>query len=171
MYLKFLVYSLFVCILLSCKSAAPKTSHRAKYEPPRVNSAGHATHPAVKKARTYLGTPYKYCGLDHHGIDCSGLVYVSFKEMHIDLPRMANDQSKRGKRVYIGELSEGDLVFFKEKKNGSSKKITHVGIISSSNYPNSVTFIHSSTSKGVREDELMSGYWKDLYVMAVRIDG
>lgn len=172
MNLKYISYTLVsLMILISCKSSTPHTYHKTQPSTPKASQrppSSHSNNVVVQKAKTYLGTPYKYSGLDHKGIDCSGLVYVSFQEIHVTMPRVAEDQSKKGRRIYIGELHAGDLVFFKEKK--SSSKITHVGIISNTDYPNSVTFIHASTSKGVREDELMTGYWKDLYLMAVRVN-
>lgn len=167
---------LFSIVCVSCKSNKTVSNNYAKPnrktqigQNPSQNGGQESNNPVVKKAKTYIGTPYKYAGLDHKGIDCSGLVFVSYQEVHVTLPRIASDQAKKGKRMYIGELQPGDLIFFSEKKGGS--KITHVGMVTYANYPDNVTFIHASTSKGVREDQLMGGYWRDLYVMAVRVGG
>src|SRR5690606_20859729 len=103
----------------------------------------------VKTAESYIGTKYKFGGIDKKGMDCSGLVYTVFKENGITLPRTSTEQSKLGEAVYIGELQAGDLIFFGEK--AGSKKIAHAGIVSFSD-GKTVRFIHASTSKGVRED-------------------
>ena len=37
-------------------------------------------------ARTYIGTPHTYGGQSKTGIDCSGLVYISFQEIGMQIP-------------------------------------------------------------------------------------
>ena len=39
----------------------------------------------VWTAVSYKGTPYKYAGITKSGMDCSGLVYASFKSRGIEL--------------------------------------------------------------------------------------
>ena len=119
----------------------------------------------VKTAKKYLGTKYKYGGITKKGLDCSGLIYVTFQEHGMTLPRISRDQAKEGKAVYIGELEAGDLIFFGATKG--SKKITHAGIVSRRE-GKQVYFLHSSSSKGVIESDL-SGYWGDKYIKARRV--
>ena len=118
----------------------------------------------VAKAKTYIGTKYKYGGTTSSGMDCSGLMCQSYASVNIKLPRTSNDQSNYGKRVYIGELQKGDMIFFGAYKG--SKKVTHVGMISSVS-KSQIKFIHASSSKGVMESEL-STYWRDRYIKARR---
>ena len=70
----------------------------------------------VERARSYLGTPYRYGGTTVLGMDCSGLLMRSFEAIDVYIPRTAKAQSKMGKRVHLDELNKGDLVFFAAKK-------------------------------------------------------
>ena len=90
---------------------------------------------------------------------------ASYQIIGVQLPRTSSEQSTIGKRVYIGELEPGDLVFFGDSPN--SKKITHVGLISHVS-TNSIKFIHASTRAGVVESELLSNWYKPRYIKAVR---
>ncbi len=120
--------------------------------------------PVLTEAKDYLGTPYRYGGNDKRGIDCSGLTQLAYGKAGISLPRSAAGQSQYGTKVARKNLEVGDLVFFDSKGKG---KIHHVGMIVKVEGSRAV-FIHSSTSKGVRYDELNQGYWADKLVDARR---
>lgn len=157
-------------MLIACKSNKPISRSNSKInkgsEASTIKSNKSKVENLIKSARTYLGVKYRYAGNDRNGIDCSGLTCASFKTVEISLPRTANDQAGIGKRVYIGELRKGDLVFFTDKKGNT--KITHVGIVTNVT-SSSVTFIHASTKKGVIENELLTGYYRELFLKAVRV--
>ncbi|MEQ8905434.1 C40 family peptidase [Ekhidna sp.] len=112
----------------------------------------------IATGRSYIGTPYKWGGMSRSGIDCSGLIYNSYKTIGVDLPRTAKEQSKTGKKRGWEGIREGDLVYFKFKKKGSkwfhSGMITYVG-------KDKILFVHSSSSKGVVESNLLADYYKD----------
>jgi cell wall-associated NlpC family hydrolase len=55
-------------------------------------------------------------------------------------------------------------VFF--KTNGAIQ-INHVGLVTKINLQK-VIFIHASTSKGIREDDLNQNYWAQSFVKALR---
>ena len=79
----------------------------------------------VKIAKKYLNTPYLWGGRTHLGIDCSGYTQIVYRCFDINLPRDSYQQIKKGTPVLNFKNSQiGDLAFF-----GTSKKITHVGII------------------------------------------
>lgn len=120
----------------------------------------------ISTARSYTGTPYRMGGMTRSGMDCSGLLYVSFKSAGINLPRTAKEQSKYGKRVFIDELRPGDLVFFSARKG--RRKITHAGIVTETYGKTDIQFIHSSTSRGVIEANLLNDYYRSIYVKARR---
>lgn len=112
----------------------------------------------VATGRSYIGTPYKWGGMSRTGIDCSGLIYNSYKTIGVDLPRTAKEQSKTGKKRGWNGLRAGDLVYFKFKKKGSkwyhSGMITYVG-------DDKILFVHSSSSRGVIESNLLADYYKN----------
>lgn len=165
---------LFILVLLSsCGSKKSKTYSKKTTRSTKTTSAPSkketkATGKAstvIDEARHYFGTKYRYGGTDKKGIDCSGLMCAAYSSIGVQLPRTSSEQSHVGKRVYIGELQPGDLVFFGDSPN--SKKITHVGLISSVS-TNSIQFIHASTRAGVVESELLSNWYKPRYIKAVR---
>ncbi|EMR02810.1 putative endopeptidase Spr precursor [Cesiribacter andamanensis AMV16] len=120
----------------------------------------------ISTARAYLGTPYRYGGTDRKGIDCSGLLLCSFREADIKLPRTSAEQSSYGKAVSIYELRPGDLVFFSAKK--WKGKVSHAGLVTEVRGKDEILFIHSSTSKGVVESNLLSPYYRNIFVKARR---
>lgn len=100
----------------------------------------------LEEAEQWIGTPYKYGGLDKNGVDCSGLTYSVYLSVGTALPRTAEQQFVYTKRVSIDELDIGDLIFF--AKRG---KVSHVGIYTGNN-----SMIHASTSSGVVRQSLDS---------------
>ncbi len=120
----------------------------------------------LKDAEKYLGAPYKYAGNSSAGFDCSGLVSKVFDENKMKLPRRSEDQSKAGREISIKEAKPGDLVFF---ATSGGSRVSHVGIIHDIGNNGEVTFIHSSTSKGVIISSLNESYWNKSYLFARRV--
>ena len=99
-------------------------------------------------------------GLSKNGIDCSGLVYQTYRaKLGINLPRSSKDQSKIGRAIQQKELRTGDLVFF---KTGIFTR--HVGM-----YIDKGNFLHVSSSEGVMISNLEEPYWNSAYWKAQRI--
>ncbi len=154
-----------VCLLLSffllgCSSPVHKshspTSKAALSDPIMVISQ------LKDQLEQWHNTPYRYGGLNKHGIDCSGFVYRTFHDrFNILLPRTTSEQSKLGTRISKDDLMPGDLVFF---KTGSGKSELHVGI-----YDTHHEFIHASTSKGVIRSSLDNVYWRRVFWQARRL--
>jgi gamma-D-glutamyl-L-lysine dipeptidyl-peptidase len=68
-----------------------------------------ATTP-LAHARTLLGVPYLWGGMTRDGIDCSGLVHMSFRAAGKLVPRDADQQEDAG--TPVAELEPGDLVSY-----------------------------------------------------------
>ncbi|WP_339716620.1 C40 family peptidase [Cyclobacterium amurskyense] len=120
----------------------------------------------INTAKSYQGTPYRYGGNTRSGMDCSALVYLSFKSVGVTLPRVSAEQSKIGKRISKDKLKKGDVVFFATGRRRN--KVTHAGIVSEKRMGKTY-FIHASTSLGVTEDNLQSKYWSKRWVRGRRI--
>ncbi|MDR3123773.1 MAG: C40 family peptidase, partial [Treponema sp.] len=80
--------SRFVCLLFLLFPLAVLAA-----EPPLADvSAEDARARLVKAAQAYRGVPYRYGGLDRRGLDCSGLVFLSFRDsLQVEVPRRAED--------------------------------------------------------------------------------
>jgi hypothetical protein len=120
----------------------------------------------VSMAKTFLGTPYVSGGTSKEGTDCSGLVYACFSAAGVKLPRTSRDMAEFGTPVEDKkDIRMGDLVFFDSNNAG---KINHVGMVVNVAVTDA-NFIHASSSKGVIESPLMTGYWQDKHRKTVRI--
>ena len=112
---------------------------------------------------SFEGTRYRFGGTSKAGMDCSGLVYVSFKEADLELPRVSRDMAKQGRSVPLTKAQPGDLLFFSTSKKG--RGINHVGLIVERE-GGDIQFIHSTTSRGVIISSLDEKYWKNAFVQA-----
>ena len=144
------------------KDDKPSTKDDVAEDSGRPTSS--AVRSVIKKAETFLGTPYRYGGINKNGIDCSALTLNAYRSIGVDLPRSSKAQSGYGLPIKRARLKPGDLIFFTAKNNG---KIDHVGMVTKV-INKEVTFIHATTSKGVRYDRLDVGYWTNLFVEARR---
>ncbi|MGB5498349.1 MAG: C40 family peptidase [Maribacter sp.] len=135
-------------------------------EVPISTSPSSKANDIINTALTYSGVRYKFGGTTSKGMDCSGLLYVSFKEHNVAIPRVSNQMANEGKRIRVNQIEKGDLLFFKTTRKG--KKINHVGLVVAVKN-DEVKFIHASTSRGVIVSSLREGYWNYAFVKATRI--
>ncbi len=145
---------LMALCLAGCSSHVPPNT--------RLGEAGEVRAQLNAQLSQWQGTPYRYGGLDRYGIDCSGFVYLTFRDRFgLNLPRSTEEQAEVGSPVSRNELLPGDLVFF---RTGSGENGLHVGI-----YDSRDQFIHASTSRGVMRSSLNNVYWKRAYWQARRL--
>lgn len=120
----------------------------------------------ISYAKELQGTQYKYGGASKEGFDCSGLVFCSFLQQDIVLPRSSREMALKGELLSLAEASVGDLLFFITDRK--RKIINHVGLITEIVAGN-IHFIHSTTSKGVMISSMSEEYWSKHFVAARRI--
>jgi probable lipoprotein NlpC len=126
-------------------------------------SAANARSRLVLAAEAYLGTPYRYGGVDSRGLDCSGLVVLSFRDaLHTSVPRTASSLYSWAEKIPSHEMRTGDLVFFVTE----GADVSHVGI-----YAGNGRFIHAPSAgpkTGVMYSRLDESYWKRTFTGAGR---
>ncbi|AMD01093.1 C40 family peptidase [Halomonas sp. ANAO-440] len=102
-----------------------------------------------------LGTPYRFGGNSPEGLDCSGLVELSYRAAGIPVPRTADDQYRTLPEAR--QARPGDLLFF-----GDRRKATHVGI-----YRGNGQMIHApGRGRQVVSVPLDVDYWQDRFLGA-----
>ncbi|WP_299127550.1 C40 family peptidase [uncultured Winogradskyella sp.] len=160
---------LIILLCCSCKSKKTYSSKKRQTHTVKVNTNTKASAKAesiAKYAKKFNGTRYKYGGTSKRGMDCSGLVYTSFKDHNVSVPRTTANLKSYGDWIDVKDVNVGDLVFFATKKN--SRKVNHVGIVTNIR-PGNVEFIHASSSRGVMISSLAEKYWYFAYVQARRV--
>jgi hypothetical protein len=152
--------------------------------PPLLGLASSSARQSViSAAESYLGTPYRFGGATKSGIDCSGLVYVSYLQATgIKIPRTVDSLATWVLVIPVHELEPGDLVFFdldakavpssEQAKTIASQtaasltRADHVGI-----YLGDQRFIHAASTgpqTGVIQSSLSEPGWGRRFLFAGR---
>lgn len=119
----------------------------------------------VLDALKYTGRTYKYGGKSPEtGFDCSGFTSFVFNQHGIPVSGPSHQQATQGKQKKQTNLLPGDLVFF-----GEEDKISHVAIVASNN-KNELEVVHSTTSAGVKIDNIsQSEYWQSKFLFGIDV--
>ena len=107
-----------------------------------------------KMVKQLQGSPYVWAEEGPNRFDCSGFTYYLYGSMGIELPRVAREQAKVGKKISPEELQYGDLIFFATDRR-HPRRITHVGM-----YLGDGWFTHAST---VKEEVIYSNLFTSPY--------
>lgn len=165
-----LVLFILAIFLVGCSSSPQKSTvyssgkNKSTYITSNTKSATNSwgiREKLYSQYQQWRGVRYVYGGLSIQGIDCSGLVYVTYRDrLGVKMPRSTKQLAKEGREIKYRQLRAGDLVFF---RTGREQK--HVGI-----YIEDGKFLHASTRKGVVISRLSDDYWKNNYWQSRRMN-
>ncbi|HSG66886.1 MAG TPA: C40 family peptidase [Gammaproteobacteria bacterium] len=126
---------------------------------PAAAPQGRGEHAALI-AQEQVGVRYRYGGMSPQaGFDCSGLVYYSFTEAGLRVPRTSRDQFRAARKIALTDAKAGDIVFFQDQE-----KLSHVGI-----YLGEGRFVHApSSGKTVSVDDIAAPYYQEHLVAVGR---
>lgn len=129
------------------------------------NNDSYLAEQLINVASDNIGSTYRGGGTTKAGFDCSGLMYSTFKQFDITLPRSSHEMATIGTQVDVSEAKKGDLIFF---INRGQKRINHVGMIVEVN-GDEIKFIHSSTQSGVIISSLKETYYDRTFKQINRV--
>ena len=135
---------------------------RAPDEPATATSG---RHDVIGIASQLLDVPYVWGGLTAYGLDCSGLVYLVFRHLGIELPRDAHDQAAATTPIDEADAQPGDLYFFARP----GKQIHHIGIVAEPGDDGEPRMIHAAGNYGKVVHETMTGERRETYVGVHRV--
>lgn len=132
------------------------------FSPSQEIETGHVKKATVvKTACSQIGRKYKAGEASpHKGFDCSGLVWWSYRQHGINVPRITKDQARAGHAVAKKNVRAGDIMVF---KTSNSPNGLHTGI-----YCGKGAFVHSpGTGKKVCMQKLAGSWWGQ-HLVAIR---
>jgi len=148
----FIAVNIFAAPLESGYALAPKPTASSEE---KARAYYDARQSVIEASKKYEGTPYRYGGITNKGLDCSGFIYLSFKDaLGVTVPRSTNGLHSWAEKISFDDAQPGDLIFFKTDRSGN---ITHVGL-----YLGERRFIHSASQgekRGVIYSSLDEKYW------------
>jgi len=134
------VFGITILMTSGCKPPHhPNNPNYAVIKPPI--KYGPSKKSLDKMVKNLQGKPYVWAEEGPHHFDCSGFTYYMYGSMGIEIPRIAREQAKKGKKIKSTELIYGDLIFFDTEARRKGQ-ITHVGM-----YLGNGWFTHASTTK------------------------
>ena len=119
----------------------------------------------IRKASEHLGTRYRSGGTTSAGYDCSGLMFATFQNIDMTLPRSSHEMANYGIRINRSQAQKGDLIFF---ATFGGRRVSHVGMVTEV-VDGVIKFIHSSTGSGVIVSSLNEAYYARTFVQVNRV--
>ena len=149
---------MWVIMLLALLAGCSSSQRIATQDPGPIDAENLSMERALilASAKQALGTPYQWGGNSlESGVDCSGLVQMSYAAAGIQVPRTSNQQYQA--LDHRDRARPGDLLFF-----GAGGRATHVGI-----YLGDRRMIHAPGSgREVTVSSLDIRYWRQHYLGA-----
>ena len=159
--LRVMVVFTYIACITACSPLQQSPINTSVVKPPALSSENDSVvNRLTAQHQQWKGVKYRYGGLSKSGVDCSGFVFLTFKEQfNINLPRSTQQLANVGTQIAKDQLKPGDLVLFK-----TGFKVRHIGI-----YAGEQKFLHASTSRGVIFSRLDNPYWKNNFWQARRV--
>lgn len=163
---RYAAIALIAAVTTVCLSSC-HTSRRASTRPGHpdvadvhVGKASKLQKEIIDEACSWLGTPYKYAGVEKgEGADCSGMVMKVYETITGEkIPRNSAKQAEYCTRLDASDVNTGDLIFFATGKDPD--RVSHVGIVIDNE-----SFIHASSSKGVVISKFTTPYYQRTFIM------
>ncbi|NNC63458.1 MAG: C40 family peptidase [Gammaproteobacteria bacterium] len=150
-----------LALLTGCAGAPARPNAVAASAPPAPAQRLDRGVRAALIAREQIGVSYRYGGMSPAtGFDCSGLVYYSYAEAGVPVPRTSTDQFRAARKISLADAEPGDVVFFQDQE-----KLSHVGI-----YLGQGRFIHApSSGRTVSVASIDSPYYQEHLVAVGRL--
>ncbi len=129
------------------------------FKPKSINTTSERQS-IVEFALQHNGTKYRSGGkTPETGFDCSGFTNYVFNNKGIQISGPSHQLAHLGHNKPMSQLIPGDLVFF-----GKDNRISHVAIVAE-NKDNQIFVVHSTTSSGVKVDNISaSDYWSGIFL-------
>lgn len=133
-----------------------------------LNEEFERTEMVMSEAFSHIGTRYRSGAKGPSAFDCSGFTSYVFKQQtNVFIGASSRDQYARNIPITRDELQSGDLVFFTSPRSG--RGVGHVGIVVDVDpVTQTFTFIHASTSSGVKISNSTDSGYANRYVGARR---
>lgn len=165
--LRFILFYFMALTLVGCSSTRrlEKKERRMVYAKLGLEEGRKDNFALYKEVSLWLNTPHVDGGISRSGVDCSGLVYMVYKNVYgTMLERNSGNMLKKNcRKIRMSRLKEGDLVFFNTAGKGKAS-VNHVGI-----YLKDKKFVHTSTSRGVIVSCLKEDYFDRTWVCGGRV--
>ncbi len=127
------------------------------------------TDSIINYGKQFLNRPYRYGSGGADTFDCSGFTSFVYRNFGYKLEHSSAEQAQQFDTVKRTHLKTGDLVFFAGSRR--SKRVGHVGIVTTASEDGKFNFIHASCDKGVTISSSEEPYYSSRYIKANRVIG
>ena len=127
-------------------------------------AVGNGDGSTLSQARSHLGTPYVWGGATSAGVDCSGLIVLTFQELGQPFvnARSAHEliNSSQVTSIARSDLAPGDMIGFSYQ---GTDYIHHIGFYAGTDNEGHPIMLHAPDAGGVVEEvRLDTPYWQGM---------